>query len=704
MSINAIIGNSLSGLFTNQAALRITGNNIANVNTPGYARQVVSQETVLVGSRAAGVKISEITRVVDRFLEQAAFTATSALSEYTVQREFHDRLQGVLGRPDSQSTLAGRINSLFASIGELSLNAGDNILRQATLNSIQSFADESSRVAQSIQDLRADTNRQIAEQVNKVNDALQRIHQLNPLIIRENILNGELGGLEDQRSQAIAEVADILDVQVNLQPDGSVHVLTETGVVLVDSAVRELEYTAPGTVTAETQFDQIKIYTLDAITGERLSAFQNLDPNLRGGRLRGLIDLRDDQLRDLSLSLGELSASVIDQLNAVHNANASVPPPNSMVGRLAALPSADDHQFTGRAVFAVVDENNQVVATHTVDFDNPGIVSFDDAIADANTGLAGAGTLALTGGVMSFTASNAAHGVVIVQDPAAPSDRAGRGFSHYFGMNDLIEGQVSGRYETGLVGTQINDFGIGEQVTIRLRDGNGTVLAEHTLTIAAGTYDDLLADLNAPGALGNVATFSLDAKGTLQVTPNTGFSDVRISVVNDNTSHFGTGVSFSALFGVGDKYLADAAKNLRVLESVANDPGRLAVAKFDLSAAVGDVALSIGDARGALELGSLETQAFGFNAAGELAAQSVTLGQYAGAFLSNAGLMAERVTTLEADNSAMKTEIEERLSDVSGVNLDEELANMVIYQNSYNAAARLLTTAQELYDALLNAF
>ena len=332
MSINAIIGNSLSGLFTNQAALRITGNNIANVNTPGYARQVISQETVLVGARAAGVKISEISRVVDRFLEQAAFTATSSLGEYTVQREFHDRLQGVLGRPDSQGTLAGRINSLFASIGELSLNAGDNILRQATLNSIQNFADESSRVAQSIQDLRADANRQIAEQVSKVNDALQRIHRLNPLIIREKILNGELGGLEDQRSQAIAQVAEILDVQVNLQPDGSVHVLTETGVVLVDSAVRELEYTAPGTVTAETQFNQIKIHTLDAITGERLSAFQNLDPNLRGGRLRGLIDLRDGQLRDLSLSLGELSANVIDQLNAAHNANASVPPPNSLVG------------------------------------------------------------------------------------------------------------------------------------------------------------------------------------------------------------------------------------------------------------------------------------------------------------------------------------------------------------------------------------
>ena len=92
-----------------------------------------------------------------------------------------------------------------------------------------------------------------------------------------------------------------------------------------------------------------------------------------------------------------------------------------------------------------------------------------------------------------------------------------------------------------------------------------------------------------------------------------------------------------------------------------------------------------------------------FDAAGELTGRTTTLSTYAGEVLASAGLMAERATNSEADNGALQLEVSQRLADVTGVNLDEELANLVVYQNSYNAAARIVTSVQELFDTLLAA-
>ena len=76
MSINSIINNSLTGLFTSQTALRTISNNVANVNTEGYARQVVRLDPIINGGIGSGVQITSIDRIVDKFLEKA----TPALS------------------------------------------------------------------------------------------------------------------------------------------------------------------------------------------------------------------------------------------------------------------------------------------------------------------------------------------------------------------------------------------------------------------------------------------------------------------------------------------------------------------------------------------------------------------------------------------------------------------------------------------------
>ena len=81
---------------------------------------------------------------------------------------------------------------------------------------------------------------------------------------------------------------------------------------------------------------------------------------------------------------------------------------------------------------------------------------------------------------------------------------------------------------------------------------------------------------------------------------------------------------------------------------------------------------------------------------------TVSLGDYAAQILAKSGLDAARAESLQSDRAALSGEFHNRLQEVSGVNMDEELANLIVYQNAYNASARIITTAREMYDVLIN--
>jgi flagellar hook-associated protein 1 FlgK len=707
MSITGVLNTAVTGLMASQSALRVVSNNIANINTEGYARAVVRRENIIVGGDSAGVRITQIERIVDRFLQAAGLDANARAAGSGIENQFQQRFQGLLGRPDSRTTIAARINSLFGVIADLAIDPSSQILRQSTLGSMQDLANEINRISGAIQDLRNEASQQIQERVAAVNAALQRIHEMNPLIVRQRAIGGESAGLENRRDQALNDLSELIDIRISRHTGGAIGLTTTSGSVLLDSAVRELEYNAPGVVTSETPFDSIQIWRIDPRTGERFGTSRDFDLEISSGTLRGLLNLRDNDLREMSLTLGELSSTMIDQVNAVHNAYSSVPAPNQMVGREMPLPGGQFPFFDGIVNFSIVDSNNQLVQTVAIDFDQPvppAPVSLNDIAVDVTAGLGGAGTLTYVNGVMSFTATDPSHGVVIADDPATPSERGGRGFSHFFGMNDLLQSAVPSFFDTGLSAAASHLIGSGE-ITFEVHDGTGKVLTEYTLDPGAvgALFTDLWSDLNGTGALGKYFSFAFDANGALEVTPLTGTSGVRLSVVSDTTDVGGTGANLSTLFGIGDRYTADAAKDVQVVDRIAQKPEQLALATFDLTAGIGALALSPGDQSGVLALQALETIAMPFGAAGDLSTMSVSLGQYAAAFYSSVGLRASRAESRAEDHIALVTEINARSADISGVNLDEELANMVVLQTSFNAAARLITTSQEMFNALLAA-
>ncbi len=699
MSINAIINNSLTGLFTNQAALRTTSSNIANINTPGYARQVVQQEAIVNGTSIGGVKISAIVRVIDKFLVKSVRDADADFARFEVEDKFHSRIQALLGRPDQNNSLSGRIDEVFSALSEMALNPLSSILKEGTLSTINQFGEEIGSLGTQIQNMRTDASNQIAEIVDRINSLTDRIGRLNPLIVKETLTGGEPGALMEKRAQSISELSKLIDLNIIDTGNNNVQVATSSGIALVGATRSVLEYNPPGIVTSSTPFPLITVNLLDNITGVPRPSNVSLDGQLVSGELKGLLIMRDRDLPEISLQLGSLASGFADELNRIHNMNSTVPAPNALTGINTGALLTDNHNFTGEAVFAVTDATGALVAKVNIDFGVTG-PTLGNVITAVNAGLGGAGTLALTNGVMSLTAAAGTDGASISQVAGNESSRAGRGFSHFFSMNNLVEAKSASHFETGIVGTDSHGFTAGGVLELELNDSDGVKVSEFSLTIAGASYNDILTSLNS-GSLSGFVTFSFSSTGELISTPKAGVGEMKLHVKSDNTSRGATNVPVSTFFGIGEPFRMDAAVDLKVTKVIDDDPERLAMARLDQTAIVGGVALSVGDQTGALALRDMENGTHSFAKAGGLGAVTVTLAQYSANLLADLGLRAALAKDNLEDNQILSEELNRKSSDISGVNLDEELGNMVIFQNAYSASARLLNTAKEMFDTIL---
>ncbi len=692
MSLDGILRTALSGLNTNQSALRTTSQNIANVNTPGYARQ-----EVVLSSSSSGVQIGEIRRIVDKFLTKELIGASAYEGYFEKQTALYDRLSSLFGTPDDVSSLNNKIDRMFDSFATLATDPTQAARRVGVLSDIQGVADTLDRYANQILNLRSDADSQIVGEIATLNSALIQISNLNNLISHGKETGSDTATLEEERARAIEKISDIIDIRATEQSNNKIEISTISGLSLVDDQARIVQYNPPGQVETTVVFNSITVHKIDSNTGLAAATGVALEPSLRAGTLKGLVDMRDKELPEVSISLGELSAKFTDLVNQVHNGNTAVPPPLALTGRNVGILATDAHGFTGKATFAVLDSGNLLTSSFEVNFAS--YTTIQDVITAVNTNVTG-GTLALTNGVMSFTAAGT-DGVSIAQTAATPSDRGGRGFSHFFGMNDLLSAREVPHFDTGLTTAGGHGFGATGTAAIEFRGPGGILAASHTLDFSAvgGTMANVLTDLNT--AFSGYGVYNLDSNGKLTLTPAAGYESYDMKVRTDTTARGATAVSFSDFFGVGDHYRMDAAFGITVDSTIKANPAKFATANLDTAPATGIPALNSGDNRGVNAFFALSSTKASFAAAGDLPVTSTTMAKYGNFFLSNIALEADRLSGQAQDRSILKQELAFRRDSVTGINLDEELAAMVQYQNAYNAAARIISAVNEMYDTLL---
>lgn len=696
MSLNEILSSAMSGLAASQAGLRTVSNNIANVGTPGYAREAVAQTTAVTAGLVNGVSVGEPSRIADRFLETTVYRRAGDMGAADVTSSYLDRLQSLLGAPGAEYGLPARLDAIDSSaVAMTGTQASAQTVAGFTAN-VQDAVSSINQLGGDVASLKSDVQSEVGDSVDHINTLLVRINDLNGSVARLDGNGKSSAGVADQRMSAIEELSGLIKVTVRDQPDGRVAIDTASGIPLLDNRLRQLALPASGGSAAQTTYPVITMRFADASGATGAATGDKLDSAAVGGKLGGLLDLRDSALPKFTEQLGVLFTGLSQTLNAVSNAGTTVPAPNRLDGRPSALTGGDRLGFTGSAVFAVTKPTGELVASSTIDFSALGAgATVDDAVAAINTGLGGSATASFTAGVLSIKASGTTNGVVIAQDPSVPSDRGGVGISQYFGMNDIVRSAASPLVPSGFVASDPHGFAAGQTANIVLRDASGRTLTSYTMTGSAGpTFGDLVSELNA-SPIGGFGSFAMDANGRVQFQPNANVLGATLSVPADSTDRLGTGQSFSSIVQLTGATSGVSSASVR--PDILASPAKLGLARLQTGAAVGTKVLGVGDNRGATAFVDQLAAAvdLGKDGIATSAARTATL-------LGDTGTAASQAASTLADATARRDDAVNRRDSYSGVNIDEELSNMVVLQKSYAASARVITTANQMYDTLLS--
>ncbi|MBC7768381.1 MAG: flagellar hook-associated protein FlgK [Phycisphaerales bacterium] len=712
MSISTVLLSGLSGLRASQTGIGIVSQNIANANTPGYVRTEVTLSALTHLGAGAGVQVENIQRAADRFLATASYIAEGAKGSSAVRADILARAQSSFGDPASTTSMFALLDDFWSGLTELGVDPASALRRVDAVTSLEATYVEVQRVGQTIQDLVAEADQRIGDAVAEAQSLVTRISELNEEIRLNKRTGADASGAENVQSALIDKLAALMEVRVSPLEEGGVHVRTSGGALLVGQTPARLSY-QPNSAEFTTH-GVIRI-------NEQLGTNSNLEPMLLGGEIKGLLDVRDRDLAGLAEALGGFAAALGDAMNEVHNENASSPAVSQMVGRQTGLLGTDAIGFSGEATIGLVDAGGSLRERLSIDFDARtitteapagvhsfaagSVTAFTNALNAALGATTPSGSANFANGVLSLNVSNSG-GLVVQQDANDPADRAGRGFSHFFGLNDLVARPTPMFFETGLSGADAHGLNAGGELVYRVSDSSGRFVAERTISITGALaapgadWDDVLSALNAAGTgVGGYGQFAIDpATGRINFAPTAPF---QVDLIADSTIRGGTGVSFTVLNGLSDAATAGRALEVNVEPLIAADPSRLAVGRPDLSAAIGQRVIEAGDNRGASALVAARDSQRNFSVAGLLGAQSTTLAIYASRLGGEAGRLANDAQRAALGAETVATAAADRRAQIEGVSLDDELMKMTVYQNAYAASARVIQAATEMLDTLL---
>jgi flagellar hook-associated protein 1 FlgK len=246
--------------------LQVVGNNIANANTPGYARQEVlltPAPTQRIGNSllGLGVKVAGIVQKIDENLGERLRNASSDSASSEAQKSAYEQLEGLLGEL-GENDLSSSLNNFFASISDV-LNQPESVsVRNLAVLKGKTLAGDINRLAERVRQIRTDTNDLVSAAATDINRLVGSVRDLNIKIAQSEggISTSDAATLRDQRNNSLAELANLIDIKVQEQPSGGVAVFTADGDYLVFEGnvrtVRVQNLTDRGQSIAEIRIEQ----------------------------------------------------------------------------------------------------------------------------------------------------------------------------------------------------------------------------------------------------------------------------------------------------------------------------------------------------------------------------------------------------------------------------------------------------------------
>ena len=307
-SIASVIDIARQALNADQEALNVTSSNVANQNTVGYTRQVVSfqsQDAVTLSGSTFGSGVTATAASQrDRVLDQQVQQQTQVQSQSSALQSALQQVQSIFGLSStatsaSSTVLGTAINSFFNALSTLTSNPAGTATRQNVLSTASSLAAAFNSAADQLSQISSNLNQQTAADVSQVNSLTSTIASLNAQISSRSP-NSDAGTLEDQRQQAITNLSQLVGLnQITTQQNG-ITLTTSSGAVLVS-----------GNQSFALQATQIG-GTTHILAGV---GAQDVTSTLTGGDLGGALQARDQQIPSYAGTLDNLAYSIGTQVN-----------------------------------------------------------------------------------------------------------------------------------------------------------------------------------------------------------------------------------------------------------------------------------------------------------------------------------------------------------------------------------------------------
>jgi flagellar hook-associated protein 1 FlgK len=641
-----------SGLLAFQRALGTVSHNIANANTEGYSRQsadLVSKPPQANGDGfiGTGVEVGTIRRSYDAFVESSLRSSTSATAEFEAFHALASQLDNVVANSDTG--INASLQRFFDSVQDVADTPASPSTRQVMLSEGEQLTTQFNELASWIEGIRGQVNNELQNGVNQINQYSSAIAELNEKIVVELGRAGQPpNDLLDQRDTLIKQMSEWVSVTTLQQDDGAINVLVGSGQALV------VANKATSLTTMQQAGDPKQ---LDIAVQGNAGVLVPVTSQMSGGRIGGVLNFRDQMLDQASNNLGLVAIGLGSFANEQHRRG------------------MDLDGALGLDFFNVAQPQVLTVAGNPANV----AVAFDDVTQLSNADYKlrfNAGTWelsnSLTGQTIPMTGSGTTADPFVAEGMSIEVSGAPVNGDTY-----LLRPTRNGAIEMQMLlanSRQIAAAAPVRSIANTNNTGTGDISAGVVADIDNPVFQATPDQLTPPVLMRFTSSTSYDLyDNTNTVTPVL----LEAGIVYDPATG---GELFPTPGGLDHGY------RMRITGApVAGD-------EFSTEYNTG----GIGDNRNALLLAGLATEKL-------LYAGSASVTDSYNRLVADVGTGTKQAEINSLAQQRILDQTRATRESISGVNLDEEAANLVRYQQAYQAAAQVIATAGSLFDTLLSA-
>lgn len=640
--LNSMFSSGLSGLNAAQAALATTGHNTANVNTTGYSRQSVQVASVggvlRAGSPLVGNGV-QVSGVVRSYDQYLTTQLNQAESLGNSLSTYATHINRIDNLLANQTASLGpQMQTMFSSLQAVANTPASLPARQQFVGSSQALANQFRSMDQYLTDLNGNINEEVTSSVGQINAYARQLGELNQKISTLGNMAGQApNDLLDQRDLLVNSLGKLMSVQTVVQ-DGQVNVSFGKGLSLVQGAkVNEL--------AAVTSASDPSRAAIAAINAEGV-AVELQDSQFSGGQLGGLLQFRSEVLSTAQNSLGRMAIALAGSFNAQQKLGVDL---DGAVGT---------DFFSQAKPEVIVSGKNTGNLTLKATFSDTAALTVSDYRLDLKEDM----TYSLT-----RLSDNKAMELTAGFPGSAPANT-----TVFDGVSLTFAGGVANPGDTFLIQptrTGGRDFSVVQSDPAKLAAGALPVVAANTSTnqgsgsLSVSAFDPSYFTTTSPlGTAGRVTLTYSSATNKLSGFPSA--PSARTYVAGEPLSFNGVTVALKGSPANGDSFI------------------------------IGKNTGGVSDGRNALLLGALQSKK-------TMEGGSASFSEAYSQLVSTVGNKARQTDIANTTQTSLTQQIRTAQQSVSGVNLDEETASLLMFQQMYQANAKVIQTASTMFDAVL---